>query len=112
MAVDQTRNTAHITNAATTMDSAHDVVKSQLTTVQNLMAQLQPSWSSQSGRSFQQAMVDWGSNGQKLLAAMAEIANLLRTAGSQFTSTDDQLHQDANKFASNVQSYTGLTVRP
>jgi WXG100 family type VII secretion target len=111
MAVNQTRNTAHINKAASTMDEAHGIVGGQISTVRGHMQDLASAWKGQSGTTFQQAMNEWDSNGQKLLTAMANIADLLRKAGGRFDGAEAQLHQDANKFQNDLQSYPGLTVR-
>lgn len=69
-----------------------DVQQSLRASLSNLMREVQSverEFQGLGGTSFQQVVTAWGQDQERLLRALGETANAIRTAGKIYTATDD-----------------------
>lgn len=69
-----------------------DVQRSLATTLSNLMReveQVRQDWQGSGGTSFQHVSAAWAADQKRLLDALSETANAIRTAGRVYAATDD-----------------------
>lgn len=74
---------------AAKFDDVHQSLKTTLTTLMRDVEAVQPDFQGRGGTSFQVVTRTWAEDQERLLRALAETANAIRTAGRDYTATDD-----------------------
>ena len=75
---------------ASRFDQANQELQAMLATLMRELEVLQSQWQGRGGRSFDQVKQVWAADQQKIHRALAETASAIRTAGSIYTSTDEE----------------------
>jgi WXG100 family type VII secretion target len=74
---------------ATSFDDAHQSLRSTLSQLMREVEGVRQSWQGRGGTTFEQVSLAWAEDQRRLLQALAETANAIRTAGRVYTATDD-----------------------
>jgi WXG100 family type VII secretion target len=80
---------AVMAQVAAKFDDVHRSLKTTLSTLMREVESVQPDFQGRGGTSFQQVSYAWAQDQERLLGALAETANAIRTAGRVYTATDD-----------------------
>lgn len=72
---------------------AHDSLQSTLSSLLREVAEVHRDWRGRGALSFQAISEAWGRDQKRMLAALAETAQGIRTAGRDYAATDDVVSQ-------------------
>ena len=74
---------------ATKFDDAQQYLSTTLSTLMREVEAVRKDWQGLGAQSFESVSVSWGKDQARLLRALAETAHAIRTAGRDYTATDD-----------------------
>ena len=78
-----------MTATAAKFDDANQSLQSMLNSLLRELEGLQKDWQGRGGTSFNQVKLQWASDQEALHRALGETATAIRTAGKQYTMSDD-----------------------
>ena len=84
---------AVMAQVAARFDDVQASLRSTLTNLLREVESVRADWQGSGGDSFQQVTAAWGNDQRRLLAALAETATAIRTAGRVYTAADDSAAQ-------------------
>ncbi|HEX6870473.1 MAG TPA: WXG100 family type VII secretion target [Micromonosporaceae bacterium] len=70
-------------------DQARESLQATLSSLKAEVESVQSHFQGRGGTSFQQVSLAWAADQERLLRALAETANAIRTAGRDYTATDE-----------------------
>jgi WXG100 family type VII secretion target len=89
--VSQTQSEAAVMEStAAKFGSTNDSLNQMLSSLMSQLEVLQSTWRGRGGQSFQQVKEKWAEDQRAISRALAETASAIRTAGQQYTASDDE----------------------
>jgi WXG100 family type VII secretion target len=70
-------------------DEVHSSLQATLSTLMREVESVRGDWQGRGGTSFEQISAAWADDQKRLLRALAETANGIRTSGRTYSATDD-----------------------
>lgn len=91
---------ATLHQAASDVRHVEEEVSGDLTRLRGIVQGLAGAWQGTAGTAYQNLMLKWDGDVNKLLKALSDIADLLDKSGTQHQVNDEQQQQNLNRFHS------------